>query len=90
MCVTDRHDMTLAVKVALNPITTNQPSQGCQKVSLCGNGLKTLEKEKTLVINILTLTKLKALNFADDEFNVAKMIISDFERVDNTGKKRKC
>ena len=25
MCVTDRHDMTLAVKVALNPNTTNQP-----------------------------------------------------------------
>ena len=24
MCVTDRHDMTLAVKVALNPSTTNQ------------------------------------------------------------------
>ena len=23
MCVTDRHDMTLAVKVVLNPITTN-------------------------------------------------------------------
>ena len=23
MCVTDRHDMTLAVKVALNPNTTN-------------------------------------------------------------------
>ena len=25
ICVTDRHDMTLAVKVALNPNTTNQP-----------------------------------------------------------------
>ena len=25
MCVTDSHDMTLAVKVALNPNTTNQP-----------------------------------------------------------------
>ena len=24
MCVTDRHDMTLAVKVALNPSTANQ------------------------------------------------------------------
>ena len=24
ICVTDRHDMTLAVKVALNPNTTNQ------------------------------------------------------------------
>ena len=24
MCVTDRHDMTLGVKVALNPNTTNQ------------------------------------------------------------------
>ena len=26
VCVTDRHDMTLVVKVALNPNTTNQPS----------------------------------------------------------------
>ena len=26
MCVTDRHDMTLAVKVALNTNTTNQSS----------------------------------------------------------------
>ena len=25
MCITDSHDMTLAVKVALNPNTTNQP-----------------------------------------------------------------
>ena len=25
MCATDHHDMTLAVKVALNPNTTNQP-----------------------------------------------------------------
>ena len=26
LCVTDRHDMTLAVKMALNPNTTNQPA----------------------------------------------------------------
>ena len=26
MCVTDRRDMTLADKVALNPNTTNQPN----------------------------------------------------------------
>ena len=26
MCVTNRHDMTLAVKVALNPNKTNQPT----------------------------------------------------------------
>ena len=25
MCITDRHDMTLPVKVVLNPITANQP-----------------------------------------------------------------
>ena len=28
MCVTDSHDMTLAVKVALNPYTTNQQCKG--------------------------------------------------------------
>ena len=27
VCVTDRHDMTLAVKVALNPNTTNQQTK---------------------------------------------------------------
>ena len=33
MCVTDRHDMTLAVKVALNPNTTNKPNQRCPKLN---------------------------------------------------------
>ena len=37
----------------------------------------------------LTLTKLKA--FADIKFNVAKMMIAIFDRVENiVGKKRKC
>ena len=31
ICVTDCHDMTLAVKVALNPNTTNQPITGKEK-----------------------------------------------------------
>ena len=40
MCVTDRHDMTLAVKVALNPNTTNQLKiyscgQYCEKRRIC-------------------------------------------------------
>ena len=49
MCVTDRHDMTLAVKVALNPNKTNQPDavvkqanfvdnkqfQGCKNMGQC-------------------------------------------------------
>ena len=30
MCVTDRHDMTLAVKVVLNANTTNQPTKFCK------------------------------------------------------------
>ena len=34
MCVTDRYDMTLAVKVAFNPNTTNQPTTRCHKVKL--------------------------------------------------------
>ena len=34
MCVTDRHDMTLAVKVALNPNTTNQPIRLCAGIFL--------------------------------------------------------
>ena len=32
MCVTDCHDMTLAVKVALNLNTTNQPTQYNQPI----------------------------------------------------------
>ena len=32
-CVTDRHDMTLAVKVALNPNTTNQPKANIIEVT---------------------------------------------------------
>ena len=38
-CVTDRHDMTLAVKVALNPNTTNQR----YKWGLYGEGLRHLK-----------------------------------------------
>ena len=37
MCVTDRHDMTLAVKVALNPNTTNQPSNSAAKEYIMSN-----------------------------------------------------
>ena len=35
MCVTDRHDMTLAVKVLLNPNTTNQLPQGFYSLGIC-------------------------------------------------------
>ena len=34
MCVTDRHDMTLAVKVALNPNITNQLTTAIQMQGL--------------------------------------------------------
>ena len=34
MCVTDRHDMTLAVEVALNPNTTNNLQ--CVEMSIYG------------------------------------------------------
>ena len=33
MCVTNRHDMTLDVKAALNPNITNQPTK--QPLSVC-------------------------------------------------------
>ena len=40
MCVTDRHDMTLTVKPALSPSTTNLPTnQGCLNLGFCGKGL---------------------------------------------------
>ena len=40
MCVTDHHDMTLAVKVALTPNTTNQPNSSFPS---CFKGIQTLE-----------------------------------------------
>ena len=45
MCVTDRHDMTLAVKVALNPNSTNQPTNN-SAMNLSSHFL--LNKPKTL------------------------------------------
>ena len=34
MCITNRHDMTLAVKVVLNPNTTNQIALADYKIKL--------------------------------------------------------
>ena len=59
-------------------------SQGRQKALLCGNGLKgsCFEMINSLPNNkILALAKLKAC--ADDKFNIAKMTISVFVRVEN-------
>ena len=39
MCFTDRHDMTLAITVVLNPNTTNQPT----RVLLAGTGDRSLK-----------------------------------------------
>ena len=44
MCVTDRHDMTLAVKLALNPNTTNNTTNLYMKgVPACQPGASELE-----------------------------------------------
>ena len=53
MCVTDHHDMTLAIKVALNPNTTNH-----QTILVCTvvgkkNIWKTWEKSKMKVTSVL-------------------------------------
>ena len=34
MCINERHDMTLAVKVALNPSTSNQPVLFTKQINL--------------------------------------------------------
>ena len=62
--------MTLAVKVALNPNTTNQPTVPYNPE------FNSLSNDK-----ILDVTKLKA--FADDKISVAQMIISVFDRLEN-------
>ena len=53
MCVTDRHNMTLALKVALNPNTTNQPSQLSKQ-----KAFKNIvgKKEKMLVTSIFSFS----------------------------------
>ena len=51
MCVTDRHDMTLAVKVALNPNTTNnQPTSFTTHHVLFPWSGKTFQRTITAVI----------------------------------------
>ena len=47
MCVTDRHDMTLAVKVTLNPDTANKPNFPRAK--------KERNKERTIISITLVL-----------------------------------
>ena len=58
-------------------------SQGHQKVSVFGNGLTSDKPLFNSLPNnkILFATKLKA--FADDKLNVAKMLFSLFDRVEN-------
>ena len=54
MCVTDRHDMTLAVKVALNPNTTNQPRETILTVSDPTGESVSLESEIVKVVSLST------------------------------------
>ena len=56
MCITDHHNMTLAVKVALNPNTCaiNQPTQ----ILPSGKGLS--EIEETMYIKDLTSQTLQS------------------------------
>ena len=69
--------MILAVKVALNLNPTNQPI-----TSLPYDMFTPLPNHK-----ILDMTKLKA--FADNKLNIAKMMISLFERAENAVGKKK-
>ena len=79
MCVTDRHDMTLAIKVAFKPNTTNRPNfivnLSCQYLTL-GYCFNSVPNDK-----FLDWSKLKAV--ADDKSNVAKKLKFVFGREEN-------
>ena len=52
MCVTDRHDMTLAVTVVLNPNTTNQTKIKAfedDKQTMAGTSKFLLDREQNIV-----------------------------------------
>ena len=79
MCITDRNDMTLAVKVALNPNTTNQPICTILKFCCLVKGQKLLNPLPD--DKILGSPKLKAL--ADDKSNITQNIKVMFHRIEN-------
>ena len=60
MCVTNHHEMALAVKVALNPNTTNQPNQTCTGCAF----------PKRQIFNISKLKGFAYHNFQFDEDNI--------------------
>ena len=75
MCVTNCHDMTLAVKVALNPNTNNQPP-------LFSEVMNHLDFKNSLPNNkILNLSKLKA--FADNIINMTENLKFVWGTVEN-------
>ena len=49
MCVSDRHDMTLAVKVALNPNTTNQPNLIYLRIASLTRGIERVKLPEDFV-----------------------------------------
>ena len=59
MCVTDRHDVTLAVKVVLNPNTTNQPNSWQRAVG--GIPFITILSDSSLNKFIFMLDRVKNL-----------------------------
>ena len=62
-CVTDRHDMTLAVKVALNPNTTNQPLEQVPTELFCTLVLVPWQAEKQRVTTHVNLHRLCGPSF---------------------------
>ena len=65
MCVTDRHDMTLAVKVALNPDTANKPNFPRAK--------KKRNKECTIItITLVLKMDLQKIDPAASHFQVGQ------------------
>ena len=70
MCVTDRHDMTLAVKVALNLNTNNQPA--CQWI------IPPITRRQ------LPDDSSKLKEFADDNFKLDENGKKVSKRVENT------
>ena len=94
MCVTDRYDMFLAVKMALNPNTTNQatdyaviPVQAFSLISTVVTHLS-FGKEINLIFKPFPSDKIvyssKLKEFADDNFELDKNGKEFSTKVENT------
>ena len=82
MCVTDRHDMTLTVKVALNPNTTKQQTPGLFWDQHHGieNGAKGCHLDRICLYSLLSV--ILSENMGLKSYEVTLYLIAQCEKID--------